>query len=157
MCQSKLSRTESINQINKLGVIFPSSGLESRSQDSRLQAGPGACLGSSSASTASEQRTHCLNLDLLPHSFRRCSIRLAISTTCVGGETKRSCTVSIKSVKDSQLYLFAFIAVSQHGTVCPVVQIQAFICEGLIRFTAEYAQTEAKTLWSNLLPQDFPV
>lgn len=78
-CQSKLSRTD--KGINKLGVIFPSSGIEWGSKDSRLQAGPGACLSRSSASTASEQRTHCRNLDLLPHSPSRCSVRLAISTT----------------------------------------------------------------------------
>lgn len=79
-CQSKPSRTD--KGINKLFMFsFPYSGIESESQDSRLHVGPGACLGRSSASTASEQRRHCLNLDLLPHSPRRCSVRLAISTT----------------------------------------------------------------------------
>lgn len=39
--------------------------------------------------------------------------------------------------------------------MCPVVQIQPLICEGLIRFTAEYAQSEATRVWSNLLLRYF--
>lgn len=49
---------------------------------SPLQAGPWTCRVRSSEATASEQRGHWLNMDLLSHSPRRCSVRLAISTTC---------------------------------------------------------------------------
>lgn len=56
--------------------------LKSETENSRLQAGPWTCRVSSSVATASEQRGHWLNLDLLSHSPSRCSVRLAISTTC---------------------------------------------------------------------------
>lgn len=158
MCQSKLSRTESTNQIIKLGVIFFSAvGWNQGARTHGCRRDPGHVWAAlqqarplSSACTA--WTWTCFHI----HSGGAPSDSLS-PRPAWGGETKRNCTVSIKSVKDSQPYLFAFIAVSQHGTVCPVVQVQAFICEGLIRFTAEYAQTEAKTLWSNLWPRHFPV
>ncbi len=55
---------------------------KSDTENSRLQAGPWMCRVKSSVITASEQRGHWLNLDLFSHSVRRCSVRLAISTTC---------------------------------------------------------------------------
>lgn len=51
-------------------------------ENSRLQPGPWAWWARSSLATASEQSGHWLNLDLFSHSPSRCSIRLAISTTC---------------------------------------------------------------------------
>lgn len=51
-------------------------------ENSRLQPGPWAWWTRSSLATASEQSGHWLNLDLFSHSPSRCSVRLAISTTC---------------------------------------------------------------------------
>ncbi|TNN26588.1 hypothetical protein EYF80_063276 [Liparis tanakae] len=47
-----------------------------------MQAGPWAWRPSWSVATASEQRGHWLNWARRSHSPSRCSVRLAISTTC---------------------------------------------------------------------------
>lgn len=137
---------------------------KSETENSRLQAGPWTWRVRSSVATASEQRGHWLNLDLLSHSPSRCSMRLAISTTWEQNANlytkSSSCItkVAIKqlgrctcfkrtkniatTLKNVTVYLSTFIAASQHRTVFPIVKVQSILGEWLILFTAEYAQAE---------------
>lgn len=131
---------------------------KSETENSRLQAGPWTCWVRSSAATASEQRGHWLNLDLLSHSASRCSVRLAISTTCKHNTELYWKSSSVRRWLNSWAdvlssvhantsenvtgYLSTFIAASQHRTVFPVVKVQSNLCEGLILFTTEYTRSE---------------
>lgn len=126
-------------------------------ENSRLQAGPWTCRVRSSVATASEQRGHWMNLDLLSHSPSRCSVRLAISTTCKHNAelyTKSSSFItdvmikhpgrflpsfllsrglkkkkSAKTVENITIYLSTFITAAQHRAVFPVVKVQSILCE----------------------------
>lgn len=116
-------------------------------EDSRLQAELWTWRGRWSAATASQQRWHCLNLERLSHSPRRCSVRLAISTTCRQQSPVGCIWGSLKCrrrLEQRGIYLSAFIAAPQHRAVLPVVKVQTIFSEGLVLFTAEYAQAEGK-------------
>lgn len=140
-------------------------------ENSRLQPGPWAWWTRSSLATASEQSGHWLNLDLFSHSPSRCSVRLAISTTCEHNAKlysinlvmqyryfqqldltlwlqlyNRSENLVRKINKKLAVYLSTFVATPQHRTMFPVVKVQSVFCKRLVFFTAEYTQatTECK-------------